>query len=1140
MAIAPLSVQRPTVSLIGGQQLAKASGEGVRAPDISNSFAQFAATLQSQAERNRTIDDQIAGPAAMETFMNEHPGKGPDGLYTVMPHIEGSAPFRLSALDTLERNTMSKLQASANTKFGEYQSNLDETVAQKLAKMESYSSGIIETLPPNLRPAARTYFQTEIRQRQDQMVGAEYERSQRAMFTGLQTRFDDAMTLAVSAASTGADYTRHTQEAYKVLDEQVGLHLIDQVTADSIKMKAGRLVVAAGTQDMVAREAFNGNITLENLADFALAVKTGGSVDLVIHRRFDPGNVKLTAEEREAPGPAKTEPPARGDVAVINSEKMREQLGTDELRNAVSADLYQLAGHLLADYKADEKRRGFANWMGAQAPGSTDPVPPAYHSTEDEIVSEMLAQRYFDLPQGREALRQTVLHGKRMPPPLLAVMKNRLYGSEEQARDALEFWNAIDSAQDGGNDVGTMVRATMEASDVMLFERAQALIQETASPEQWRQMMGALKDPKNTIDHWKEQFNEASTKAGWLTFDRQLQQDIQRWYGRDNVSPQIQAEMERTFWATMSLTQNPSVIEAYKASWEKIKTRWTQDDAFTPGYARHPPFHNPPGYLDNTLFLPKNRWTNDFLKEQLDHHIRAGTIYDPNGDIKPQLDRLMSASLAGGMMLGNGVTLNPIEGNLDEGTQFEVMLRMQDGTNQRIMVTGPDGRAVPLLVDPGVVLGIIESRAEAGEALRSMRDDAYLARTAQLWTEYLSDLSPLDRLGHSFDPNPADWKADDFARWFAKRPDEFQKKYVKDEASRQEAYRKRAKEFQEKEVPIPEGVYVNPQLMNEANAGGYGVTVGAIRQIEQVFPDGTGGQFMLNLALIESDMGRAAGTFRAKGDRGIWQINDGPKGAFAEIQRRARIVGDPLQVANQRAIRAFGIDVTNLSPSDLNRPIVSALLARMYFLRLPNQIPKDTEGQAHLWKSYYNTYLGKGSVGGFMSRANSVLMPPTPATLATLEPGSPGMITDRDGNRDPANFLATDQRTQISAYQLSAAFGQALQITPHGGTQPDDRSSTSQHHTGTAIDIWVGDMPPSERTRLIALAIRMGYRGVGGYGAGDGKNTIHLDLRGDGLTTHIAKWWRHVPGVDGNWATGEKWFVDGITQGALQAGLSLG
>ena len=50
----------------------------------------------------------------------------------------------------------------------------------------------------------------------------------------------------------------------------------------------------------------------------------------------------------------------------------------------------------------------------------------------------------------------------------------------------------------------------------------------------------------------------------------------------------------------------------------------------------------------------------------------------------------------------------------------------------------------------------------------------------------------------------------------------------------------------------------------------------------------------------------------------------------------------------------FDIDWAQASWSDLEKPLYSAIAARLFLLNIPDRIPSDLNGQARYWKKHYN------------------------------------------------------------------------------------------------------------------------------------------------------------------------------------------
>jgi hypothetical protein len=117
-------------------------------------------------------------------------------------------------------------------------------------------------------------------------------------------------------------------------------------------------------------------------------------------------------------------------------------------------------------------------------------------------------------------------------------------------------------------------------------------------------------------------------------------------------------------------------------------------------------------------------------------------------------------------------------------------------------------------------------------------------------------------------------------------------------------------------------------------------------------------------------------------------------------------------------------------------------------------------------------------------------------------------------------------------------FGSKLKITS-GYRAPNHPAESAkarpgQHTHGQAIDIDVSGLSDAEKSRLVALFVQSGARGIGHYPPGSGgAGTIHVDFRqGRGKQADgLALWYGSQP-----YANGETWFKTGIEQGRASRG----
>lgn len=66
----------------------------------------------------------------------------------------------------------------------------------------------------------------------------------------------------------------------------------------------------------------------------------------------------------------------------------------------------------------------------------------------------------------------------------------------------------------------------------------------------------------------------------------------------------------------------------------------------------------------------------------------------------------------------------------------------------------------------------------------------------------------------------------------------------------------------------------------------------------------------------------------------------------------------------------LGITWVNVTWVDLEKPLFSALAARLYLARISDPIPSDLSPQAEYWKTHYNTPAGDGTVQKFIDNVN--------------------------------------------------------------------------------------------------------------------------------------------------------------------------
>ena len=126
--------------------------------------------------------------------------------------------------------------------------------------------------------------------------------------------------------------------------------------------------------------------------------------------------------------------------------------------------------------------------------------------------------------------------------------------------------------------------------------------------------------------------------------------------------------------------------------------------------------------------------------------------------------------------------------------------------------------------------------------------------------------------------------------------------------------------------------------------------------------------FLRRLAQAESRYGKDRGTFTGK-DQGIWQFS---QIGWEETQRKRPI----LDKARNKIYTEYGIVWSQVARKDLHKPVYAALAAMLYIVSRLNididtdhqKIPEDQRAQGEIWKTWYNTIKGKGTVNKWMER----------------------------------------------------------------------------------------------------------------------------------------------------------------------------
>ncbi len=147
------------------------------------------------------------------------------------------------------------------------------------------------------------------------------------------------------------------------------------------------------------------------------------------------------------------------------------------------------------------------------------------------------------------------------------------------------------------------------------------------------------------------------------------------------------------------------------------------------------------------------------------------------------------------------------------------------------------------------------------------------------------------------------------------------------------------------------GTFAQKDLRLEVRATGKSVVEAVVTSIQEsgIFPDDN--RLLRRIAHVASRDGQSDNTFRPTLVRfGIWQT---PVEAFRDTR------SNPIVQLQREAIKdIFGVDWKRVKKSDLRKPLISGLAARLLLAIISDSHPipeqDDIEGQARYWHQYYS------------------------------------------------------------------------------------------------------------------------------------------------------------------------------------------
>lgn len=1134
-----LRVETPQASLIRPGQLPIATAN-LQVPDIAGPLRRTGEQLMHKDDadaraKQAMIDQEKGQTKAGEVFV----GKGPDGNYTRVDLPDGSPEYVRAFRDAVDLKQASQFEADLTKQLTDIQLRTDLQPEQKDAMMREAATAALESAPPKQKAAYAAWTNGEITRRTVTMAAEEAKRQEQlqveGVVAGIGADVDNGASLA-AAGGNPADQIGRIKTSYDTL---VRLKRMSPEEAAIQTARAEQTIRANGSAGALVRLMLKGDISPDQLDAFANRVEDGAA------------NEMLTV-----------------DGIKLGSERIRKDITDGDVRKQMAAQLRKAAADQAQRLQVTAKDRAFAEvftYLGTPA-GRTGPLPSAYRDDAEAMIGKIMIEADpFNNPQGAAMLTEALSRFKIAPKPLTKQLVAMVNSSDPQAMaKAVNVFQMMTTLQNKyGDSIGEQILADMDEDSRNLLTAYMSAMETGMPPADIKKAIKATTGPDaltmdSAIGAWGAAVDErdgarapGEQRPGFSAVF------WQRWaekFGAGSFDAEAEGMFRRAYRANLAINGDP--LKAFDVAFEGTSRLFTKSSIYTKGLTKTgvEDLTNPPGYevsRKTIIGMPgagtEYEWAENYLREWIGYNMDAIVFRDAGEDggiSKADLGRMLTAPTGSWLtaqttpdFLGRTITLEPTDTNRSM-PQFNIHMWDEHGNDLGLMYTvGPDGTTRPAVIDPHVLRNEAIAKGAKSDMKTDMEErrkrltEAAGGKNRALRLLTIGGL-PMEETARLMNDDAA------FEQYLQTLPPEAEQQYRVESLQIKEGLDRALKRLDETGGTVPPGGASGGgsggvSLMIP-RAAGFDVTKAAVDAVEAVVPDGTGGQFMLRTAAHESRFGEAPGSFRLAGDRGIFQINTGS--AFVEVKRRIALGKGRVAEAAAQLKAAGVVDLANVTEADLDKPVVSAAMARLYYLTHEAPIPKDLDGQARYWKQYYNTDMGAGTPEQFVASAAKVPEGAAPAgqarSLSSYIVGN-SMVTSMTGQPLPANFKALQPEAQQGFLALSSAFGAPLRITPHGGRQADARKATSQHHSGLAMDVYIADMPDAEKTRLLALAIQQGATGIGGYARGDGKGTLHIDFRkskGKGPGGR-AMWWRATPGVDGAWNNGPAWFRAGIEQG---------
>ena len=980
-----IGFERRQASLIGAGDLPFARVTGA-VPDLS-SIGDIGRDMQLRARQKQaqTEADQAQVDAQNESIQgaaagSSYVGKDENGDLRPFTLPDGSPTFRRAWQAAAESN----LEAGFRSDFGNQLSAISQRIIAGNVKpedaprlMEEALLGALQATPPHLQASFRNYGMAEITQRTTYMAAKEAEQVADLTAKGLDAQIDNKIKTATAKAAAGLPTEQDEAEIAKTLDTLVELKRIPKEVAEIQKQGLREVIVAQGLTQRLASALNGGRIDPNQLDQFALGIENGSEFELLV-----PHQDALDQPDRPVVG-YKTS-------AVIGNIK------DERIRASVSQRLREAAIDYRQRFETNTKDAAFADEFArlGGADRRFDMLSSGNKDQAELFVQRIITEgRAFDDPNNMALLMGSLQRLKFAPRGLVSSLRNMTNsGDAKQIEQAVKVYQMMTQLQNQwGDHVGRAIYNDIPEGDRDVLDAYRDAYEFGVPPLDIRNAMMKLKggDAVSMGDAIRN-FNtmKGTDDSG---FNKAF---LQRWQG--DFPGTFPLEAEDTFKRAyrMNLVLSGDAQHAFDKAYDVVKNRFTASDIFVRGVVKTgiTPPENPYGYEASAKNLFGGNATGtkyEWLENDIRSDLVIANLSEDQPISKDQLANLLTLPQSswgkpGTQFLGKTIKLEPTS---TSATRPEFMLRVYDeqGNDKGYLeVTGPDGQDRPYTINPWARHDQMTQKAlytEKLSKLEAAKQSALDGKKQALWELYSRETYA----GESFRPMPQ--TDDQFQQFLQEVPDQNAAiQYMIDANKITEGFKKQRQKLEtETGIDLSKSKALDRTSLIMPRASGFDVTAAAVAAIDQVIPDGTGGQFMMRVAAHESRFGTVSGTFRPSGDRGIFQVNT--SSGFVEVVNQVRSGQGRVYEASQKLKQQLGIDVAQLTAADLDRPVVAAAVGRLYFLVTSREIPQDVAGQAQLWKDHYNTRLGAGTAEQFVRSSSKVPADFNAAAYLTMDQG---------------------------------------------------------------------------------------------------------------------------------------------------------